>query len=139
MSVVEVQEEQLTKAFETMNQLRPHLEKTDFVKTIQRMKEKGYHLIGIQEDGTFVALAGYRYLEYLAYGVFLYCDDLIVHERYRKRGYAKILLEFMYNEAKKNGCGSFQLDSSVTRFNAHRQYIKYHMDIISHHFCRKVE
>ena len=58
-------------------------------------------------------MAGFRVLDYLAWGHALYCDDLSTRITYRGRGHAGLLLDWMIEEAGRLGCGEFHLDSGV--------------------------
>ena len=56
-----------------MHQLRPHLmEEVAFVEQVQRQLAEGYYLAYLQEGEEVKALAGFRFLEFLAWGKALY-------------------------------------------------------------------
>ena len=68
--------------------MRPHLtEEKAFVEQVQRQLEDGYHLAYLQKGGEIKALAGFRFLEFLAWGKVLYIDDLITDSKTRKNGH----------------------------------------------------
>jgi len=106
---------------------------------VQRMQ--GYRLIASFDEGEdAAAVAGFRVLDYLAWGHALYCDDLSTRIIYRGRGHAGLLLDWMIEEARRLGCGEFHLDSGVgpDRTDAHRVYFNKSMRISAHHFSRPV-
>jgi len=129
-----------------MLELRPHIgslaEFVRVVNDVQRMQ--GYRLIASFDDGEHgedaAAVAGFRVLDYLAWGHALYCDDLSTRIIYRGRGHAGLLLDWMIEEARRLGCGEFHLDSGVgpDRTDAHRLYFNKGMRISAHHFSRPV-
>jgi GNAT superfamily N-acetyltransferase len=80
------------------------------------------------------AVAGYRVLESLFSGKFLYVDDLVTGEADRSRGYGGQLFDWLVEQARKHGCESLELDSDVQRFDAHRFYLLKRMNISSYHF-----
>lgn len=80
------------------------------------------------------AVAGYRYLESLISGKFLYVDDLVTRAADRSRGFGKQILEWLISEARAHGCENLELDSGVQRFDAHRFYLTNRMNIASYHF-----
>jgi GNAT superfamily N-acetyltransferase len=122
-----------------IRQLRPHLEEAGFVQQVQRqMKNHGYQLIFIEENGLLKAAAGYRIAEFLAWGKTLYVDDLITDEAERGRGFGGALLQWLEAKAKESGCVELHLDSGVHRFAAHRLYMLHQMVISSHHFSKKI-
>lgn len=117
-------------------ELRPHLRDADvFVAQVQRQqREAGYRLVYLEQDGEVCAASGFRTGENLAWGRFLYVDDLVTGARFRKQGHARAILDWLLAEARRQGCGQFHLDSGVQRFDAHRLYLNADMRITSHHF-----
>jgi hypothetical protein len=55
---------------------------------VLRQKSQGYGLCYLRDSQTVVAAAGYRLLEFLAWGKVLYVDDLITLPEKRDSGYA---------------------------------------------------
>jgi GNAT superfamily N-acetyltransferase len=49
-------------------------------------------------------------------------ENLIVDEKHRRRGYGRMLLEFVINRAKEKGCHRIQLWSDRRRKEAHQLY-----------------
>jgi GNAT superfamily N-acetyltransferase len=131
----------ILKCFEAMQALRPHLKHETIADMISGMMTRGYHLIYVEEDNKAAAACGYRFTEHLAWGKVIYIDDLITHPDYRKKGYAKLLLDYVYDQAKKAGCDQLHLDSGgiPQRYDAHRLYIKYGFNITSHHFAMNIK
>jgi GNAT superfamily N-acetyltransferase len=127
-----------------MLELRPHIgSSADFVSTVdERQRPAGYRLLAAFDEGDeqAAAAAGFRVLDYLAWGHALYCDDLSTRAQYRGRGHAGALMDWMIDEARRLGCGEFHLDSGVgpDRTTAHRLYFNKRMRISSHHFSRSV-
>ncbi|MHC0038803.1 GNAT family N-acetyltransferase [Pseudoneobacillus sp. C159] len=126
---------EIMSTFSIFKQLRPHVIQDEFVEKINRLQERyGYQLVAILENDEVKAAAGYRITESLAWGKYLYVDDLITDETSRKKGYAKLLWDWLISQAKENDCEQFHLDSSVQRHDAHRFYLKGGLDITCHHF-----
>lgn len=131
-------DEEIRACFPVMVQLRPHLAAEEFVGRVQGQEGAGYRLAFVEEAGRVVAVAGYRVLENLAWGRFLYVDDLVTDGEARSRGHGEALFAWLVEEAKRSGCGELHLDSGVQRFGAHRFYLRERMEITSHHFAMKV-
>lgn len=130
-------DEQIRSTFALMKQLRPHLAGDTYIGDIRRLQaEQGYKLAVIFEQGEAKAAAGYRFGENLAWGRFMYVDDLITDEASRSSGYAGALMDWLDAEALAAGCGAMHLDSGVQRHDAHRFYLKRRMRIAAHHFDR---
>lgn len=109
------------------------------VDDLQRMQ--GYRLFAAfdQDDQSAAAVAGFRRLTSLAWGDVLYVDDLSTRARFRRRGYARRLLDAVADEARRLGCRAVHLDSGHHRHAAHRLYLFAGYQIRSHHFVRVLE
>ena len=98
--------------------------------------------MGVFEDEVphAVAAAGFRVGHMLAWGRYLYVDDLSTLPEARRRGYGRLLLEWLTEEARRLGCEQLHLDSGVTadRYDAHRLYLNTGLAITSHHFARRL-
>lgn len=86
-----------------------------------------------------MAVAGFRVLHTLAWGVTLYVDDLSTVEASRGHGHARALLHWLEGEADRLGCDELHLDSGVgpARHAAHRLYLNQGLAITAHHFSRR--
>lgn len=127
--------QEIRRCYKVMNQLRPQLDdETAFVEQVQRQIIHGYHLAFL-EDSDVIALAGFRFLEFLAWGKILYIDDLITCSKARKLGYGNFLMNWLIQLAKERQCDQIHLDSGPQRYDAHRLYIKHKMKIMGYHFA----
>jgi GNAT superfamily N-acetyltransferase len=104
------------------------------------LRPAGYRLLGAFSPNRepAVAVAGFRVGENLAWGRYLYVDDLSTAPEARRQGLAGVLLEWLIEEGRRLGCGQLHLDSGVgsERFDAHRLYHNQGLSIYSHHFAR---
>jgi GNAT superfamily N-acetyltransferase len=117
-----------------MTQLRGHLDESAFVRAVEQQRAEGYRLAFVREDGVVRAVAGFRIGHNLAWGRFLYIDDLATDEAARSRGLGGELFDWCVEFARREDCQQLHLDSGVQRFDAHRFYLRKRMRISSHHF-----
>ena len=129
---------EIERCFPVMRELRPHLGVADFAGQVKRQMAQGWHMAFLQTQGEVRAVTGYRISENLAWGKFLYVDDLVTKQTDRSKGYGAALLDWLRAEAIRQGCRELHLDSGVQRFGAHRFYLGRRMDITSHHFAMKL-
>jgi GNAT superfamily N-acetyltransferase len=128
--------EQICSCYSVMVQLRPHLKNAqDFVGQVQRQQAEGCQLAFLQKEERVRAVAGFRFLEFLAWGKVLYIDDLVSDAQARKYGYGGRLLKWTVNQAKQSQCDQVHLDSGPQRHDAHRLYLNHGFKIIGHHFA----
>jgi GNAT superfamily N-acetyltransferase len=132
-------------AFEAMRELRTNLDdEQSFVRQVDEVQRaEGYRLIAAFEAGASEpsAAAGFRVCNSLAWGHYLYVDDLSTKSSERRRGHARALLEWLIEEGKRLGCDQLHLDSGVgiDRVDAHRLYMNTGLVISAHHFARYVD
>lgn len=110
------------------------------VDSVQRAA--GYRIIGwvAGDDAPALAVAGFRTGENFARGRYLYIDDLSTLPDARQRGYARSLLHWIHQEARRLECDQIHVDSrvEVERLDAHRLYLNAGYRISSYHFARTV-
>jgi GNAT superfamily N-acetyltransferase len=140
MSIRELPPAETGLAYKAMLELRPNIgTESEFVARVNDVQRPaGYRLVASFDDGDTVAAgaAGFHVRDMLAWGHYLYVEDLVTRESARRAGHATRLLDWVLFEAERNGCDSFQLDSGVHRYDAHRLYLRWGLAITSHHFGR---
>ena len=131
---------QIRRCHPVMRELRTQFTNPEkFIERVLRQQKQGYLLAFLEYDGEVCAVAGYRFLESLFSGKFLYVDDLVTREGGRSRGFGAELLDWLLKQAREHGCKNLELDSGVQRFDAHRFYLLKRMNISSYHFRIKIE
>ncbi len=131
-------EAEIAACFAVMQELRPHLSPDEFVERVQRQQQQGFLLAALEEEGEVMAVAGFRLLESLAWGRFLYVDDLVTQSEVRSKGHGRLLLDWLVRYAREHRCQELHLDSGVQRFRAHRFYLLHGMEISCHHFAMRL-
>jgi GNAT superfamily N-acetyltransferase len=132
------------RAAAALLELRPRLESVErMTSQIDAQRATGYRVVGSFDDGdeNAAAVAGFRISHNLAWGRFLYVDDLVTRAAMRGRGHADAVMAWVEREARRQGCGELHLDSGVgaDRQDAHRFYFRRGMRIASYHFARPLE
>jgi GNAT superfamily N-acetyltransferase len=130
--------EEVARRHSVMRELRPHLELGPFVEQVLRQHAGGYRLAFLEEADSVQACAGFRISENLAWGRFLYVDDLVTASAARSTGLGAELFAWLMAKARAAGCARLELDSGVQRFAAHRFYLRQRMEINCHHFGLKL-
>ena len=128
----------IAACYVVMRELRPHLVENEFVPRVRRQEKAGYRLAFLAESAGVVAVAGFRLGDNLAWGNFLYVDDLITLASHRSKGYGAKLLIWLKEYAAKEGCLQLHLDSGVQRKEAHRFYEREGMTITGFHFAENI-
>lgn len=125
-------------AYGAMRELRPNIgTEGEFVARVNDVQRPaGYRIVASFDDGeaAAAAAAGFHIGDMLAWGHFLYVEDLVTRRSARRGGHATLLLDWIRVEAERNGCDSLQLDSGSERHEAHRLYLARGYRITGHHF-----
>ena len=144
MDIREIQPGDTGSAYLAMKALRTHVaDEAEFVRLVDEVQRpEGYRLVGAfdAEEPAAAAVAGFRTGNNLAWGHFLYVDDLATRPEFRRRGLGTGLLVWLAREAARLGCEELHLDSGVQleRADAHRLYFSSGLVITSHHFARRL-
>lgn len=125
----------LARAYPVVVELRPHLDEAAFLARAIRQQAQGWRLAMLELEREVRAVAGFRVQENLAWGRFLYVDDLVTRAADRSRGLGAALLDWLSQLARAEGCVQLHLDSGVQRLEAHRFYAARGMRLTSHHFA----
>ncbi len=108
--------------YPVMHELRPQVESEQFLQRIKDQEHNGYQLVyGYTIDG-IVAVAGFRLGENLAFGRYIYVDDLVTNAIFRSKRYGSKLLAWIKKYGAKEGCSQIHLDSGIQKVDAHRFY-----------------
>ncbi len=132
------EDQEIQNCYAVMAELRPHVGPAEFLVRVKRQAAAAGYQIAYLTDGEVKAVAGFRMSECLAWGKFLYVDDLVSAAAERSKGYGGKLLDWLINHAKEKKCDQFHLDSAVQRFEAHRFYFHKRMIIEGYHFGLKL-
>ena len=129
---------EITACYPAMRELRPHLAEEQFLSRVRNQETTGYRLAYVQHPDGVVAVAGFRVGENLAWGRFLYVDDLVTLAVHRSKGFGARLLAWLRDTAFNEGCAQLHLDSGAQRKDAHRFYEREGMLVAGFHFVENI-
>lgn len=130
---------EIERCFPVMVELRTALAQDKFVSQVKRQQRLNeFKLAYLEVESEVKAVAGFGISENLAFGKFLYVDDLVTKSSEQSKGYGDKLFDWLLEYAKAESCTQLQLDSGVQRFEAHRFYMRKRMNISSYHFSRPI-
>ena len=116
-------------------QLRPQYSAAELIEQIELQKKDGYQIAYVVDNQKVLSVAGFVIGQKLAWQKHIYVDDLITDEAQRSTGAGKFLIDWLKQYGREQGCQQLHLDSGVTRFPAHKFYLREGFDIRSHHFA----
>jgi ribosomal protein S18 acetylase RimI-like enzyme len=126
-------------AFGVMRELRPHLaDARSFAAQVRRQARQGYRILAAWRGEQVEALAGYRLQENLLYGRFLYVDDLVTTVSARQHGLGATLIDALREEARRQQCANFVLDTGLGNPLAQRFYFRQGLLAFGMHFRQQL-
>lgn len=132
-------EQDYRACFDVMRELRPHLtDATAFTAQARRQAGQGYRLLAAWQDGQVKGVAGYRIQENLLYGRFLYVDDLVAASDARRLGVGGQLIDALREEAQRQDCAHFVLDTGLGNALGQRFYFRQGLLARGMHFSQQL-
>jgi len=133
-------ENDILKCRSAIQALRPSLSDELYLEAVQKTLADNRQIIFIEDDGQAAAVAVFETGYNLFRGKYIYIDDLSTLPAYRGKGYAGILLDWIFDFAKNEDYQQVHLDSgvNVNRSDAHRLYLNKRFQITSMHFVANV-
>lgn len=125
-------------ALAVLQELRPHLTAELFEQVLTEGESQGLRFTAVFAGDRCVAVAGWRLITNTSAIRKLYVDDLATTSTERSRGHGAMLLAALTERARELDCTRIELDSGVQRHQAHRFYLREGMDIVGHHFSRRL-
>lgn len=116
-------------------ELRPQYDTDSLIAQINKQRKEGYQLAYVEAENEVLCVAGFVMGNKLAWEKHIYVDDLVSSDKHRSRGAGALLINWLKQYGLDNGCKQLHLDSGVTRYQAHRFYLREHFSINSHHFA----
>jgi GNAT superfamily N-acetyltransferase len=126
---------EVAECFPAFQALRPHLSNEAFVAQVLRQQAQGYDIVAIRHEGVVKSVAGFRIMEFLAWGRVLYIDDLATLPGQTSRGFAGALLDWLAAHARGQQCDAVHLDTGYARHAAHRLYLRKGFQLACHHLA----
>jgi GNAT superfamily N-acetyltransferase len=117
--------EDLAACFPVIVQLRPFLgDAIEWQERVSSMGRAGYRVLAAWDGECAVAVAGYRVMENLIHGRFVYVDDLVTADGRRGEGLGALLLEEISRIGVEARCRRLVLDTAAANTSARRFYTR---------------
>ncbi|CAL5227449.1 g10415 [Coccomyxa viridis] len=130
----------VARCLAAMSELRTHFKEdsSNFVQRVQQQRERGYHLVYLEDQGSIQAVAGYRIRDSLERATprDMYVADLVSMPTARSKGYGYHIFSFLEETAKKAGCARLLLESNIERERAHKFYVNQGLTKTAYRFAK---
>lgn len=132
-------ESEWKEAFPIMQQLRTHLDESNFIELVQEVRQMhDYKLFALYDNDRVMAVIGFMPMTTLYNGRFIWVCDLVTDSNMRSKGYGQELLTHVHNWSQEQSYKMISLSSGLQRVDAHRFYEnKMDYDKVSYVFLKR--
>jgi GNAT superfamily N-acetyltransferase len=121
-----------------VQQLYPSFTAEQYESLLQKMLPHNYFQLVVFEGETPVGLTGFWLGHKLWCEKYLEIDNLIVHPDHRSKGIGKLIVDYLTEKAKNEGCSMLALDSYTDNFPAHKFFYNEGFVPRGFHFIKKL-
>ena len=130
--------EEMLEQYELVCQLHSWIKKDQYLQMLKEMIPHNYRQVGVFEGDKCLGLSGYWINTKFYSGKYLEPDNVIVDTQSRSKGVGKMLIDFLVEKAKAEGCKTVLLDAYVENKDGHRFYFREGFSIRGFHFLKKI-
>ena len=130
--------EEMLPNLQLITQLSPQLSADTYNSLLHDMVPHNYFQVVIMDGEMAIGVSGYWICTKLYSGKYLEIDNFVIDEGHRSKGAGKLLLDWIQEEARLNGCATVMLDAYVENFKAHRFYYREGFIARGFHYMKKV-
>jgi GNAT superfamily N-acetyltransferase len=128
--------DEMLSSYQLITQLSPQLKEDEYRQLLDIMVRNNYCQAVVHEGNSRVAVSGFWISAKLYSGKYIEIDNFVVDHSYRNQGIGKLLLDFLLEEGRKQGCRTAMLDAYAENSAAHRFYYREGFFIRGFHFLK---
>ncbi len=102
------------------------------------VSQTDWECLCLRYHGEIVGVSGFRVMDRICYGKFMYVDHFIIDEPYRTKGASRTLLEHIIKMSRGLACEAIILDTFVTNAVAQRFWMNNGFSIVGFHFKQQL-
>ena len=116
--------EEMAGTLDLIKELTPDVDAANYKKMLQEMIPHNYFQVVVYDGEKQVAVSGYWLATKIYCGKYMEIDNFVVSHDYRSKNIGQMLVNWMLEEAQKQGCKAALLDAYVENFKAHKFYYR---------------
>jgi GNAT superfamily N-acetyltransferase len=121
-----------------IKELTPDISFDEYIKLLELMVPHNYRQVAVYDTEKIAGVSGYWICAKIYSGKYIEIDNLVVASAYRSKGIGKLLVDWMLEEGKKQGCRTALLDAYVENFKAHKFYYREGFIARGFHYLKKL-
>lgn len=121
-------------------QLSPHIAMETLESRLTEMVEQGYRCAGLflTQNGELIGICGLWILTKYYVGRHIEPDNLIILPQHRSKGYGEVLMNWVFEYGKKEGCTSSELNCYTENKKGNAFWEKLGYEKIANHYQKKL-
>lgn len=120
-------------------QLLNGIDEATLLERLDVMVQNNYHCIGVYKDETLIGICGLWILTKFYIGKHLEPDNVVIHPDYRNKGIGELMMKWVENYAKEQGCDAIELNAYVENTKGSEFWKKAGFNIRGHHFQKIIK
>ena len=118
--------------------LNPNIDNLTLKTRLDEMITQGYRCVGVYDEERLIGISGIWVLTKYYIGKHIEPDNVIIHPDYRGQGIGKILMQWIYDYARQEGCVASELNCYIGNIEAHKFWENKGYTFIAKHFQKKL-
>jgi GNAT superfamily N-acetyltransferase len=132
----ELAREELPTILPLIQQLNPHQDPAELERRLSMMIPLNYHCLAAFEGATMVGVCGFWLGTRFWSGEYIDIDNVVVEESRRSQGIGEKMIAWVEAYGRARGCQMAMLDCYVTKYAAHKFYLRQDYQILGYHFAK---
>lgn len=132
----ELNRDELPTILPLIQQLNPHQEPAELERRLTAMIPLNYHCLAAFDDTTMVGVCGFWLGVRFWSGEYIDIDNVVVDESRRSQGIGEKMIAWVEAYGRARGCQMAMLDCYVTKYAAHKFYLRQDYQIVGYHFAK---
>lgn len=114
------------------------ISETTLKERLLEMATQNYKCLGIYNNAKIIGVCGMWFQTRHYAGKSVEIDHVIISKEYQRKGIGKLLMEYVYEYAKKSSCNWVELNTYVHNFPSHKFYYNEGFIAKGYHFVKEL-
>jgi GNAT superfamily N-acetyltransferase len=117
--------------------LDPNLADETLRARLDEMVTQGYKCVGIFDQGRLIGISGLWIMTKYYVGKHIEPDNVVIDPAYRNKGIGELLLQWIYEYGKSQGCIASELNCYISNDKGQRFWMNEGYKIVGFHFQKQ--
>jgi GNAT superfamily N-acetyltransferase len=133
-----IKQDKLMTIIPLIKLLNPTVSEQVLHNRLEQMKSQGYQCAGLYFDGQLIGICGMWIMTKFYVGKHIEPDNVFILPEYRRRGYGKLLLDWVFEYGKQQGCIASELNCYISNENGNTFWEEEGFAKIGYHYQKSI-